>query len=185
MCDSTKKPVAIIVAYDVNRGIGFGRQLPWHLPEELRWVSETTRRIAQSGKRNALVMGRSTWESIPFHLRPLKDRLNVVISTTLPLVCTEWSVVCRSFEDAMALVSSDASVETVFIFGGASIYAKALSENVVSSVIATEIRTAFPADTYFPPLPVQFYLEKVEAISCGGLECRRCYYRGGSKRERF
>lgn len=37
---------------------------------------------APSGSlRNACILGRKTWESIPPRFRPLRDRLNVVLTT--------------------------------------------------------------------------------------------------------
>jgi dihydrofolate reductase len=40
-----------------------------------------------SSSRNAVVMGRKTWESIPPKFRPLKDRRNLVISRSNLELC--------------------------------------------------------------------------------------------------
>ncbi|HCA57471.1 MAG TPA: dihydrofolate reductase, partial [Blastocatellia bacterium] len=59
-----------IVAIAENFAIGKGGKLPWHYPADLKFFKETT-------TGNAVVMGRTTWDSIG---RPLPNRLNIVLS---------------------------------------------------------------------------------------------------------
>ena len=60
------KPVNAIVAQCPNRGIGNAGQLPWaKLPEDMKRFKTITSTAQQSGRRNAVLMGRKTWESIP------------------------------------------------------------------------------------------------------------------------
>ena len=54
--------------------IGDGTDMPWYLPEDLAHFKRTT-------VGEPVLMGRSTWESIPQRFRPLRDRENVVVST--------------------------------------------------------------------------------------------------------
>lgn len=63
-------PVSLIVAATRNQVIGRDNQMPWHLPEDLRYFKQRT-----LGK--PIIMGRKTWESLG---RPLPGRLNIVIS---------------------------------------------------------------------------------------------------------
>ncbi len=67
-------------------GIGKDGKLPWHLPGEMAFFKELTSKTRDASKRNAVVMGRRTWESLPPKFRPLPGRLNVVLSASGALV---------------------------------------------------------------------------------------------------
>ena len=71
--------LTLIVAATKSNGIGQNGRLPWRLPQEMAYFARVTSN-APEGKRNAVVMGRNTWESIPTKFRPLPRRLNLVIS---------------------------------------------------------------------------------------------------------
>ena len=62
----------IIVAVDQHWGIGKNNQLLFSIPKDLQFFKETT-----EGK--VVVMGRKTLQSLP-HSRPLKNRMNIVLS---------------------------------------------------------------------------------------------------------
>lgn len=70
---------SLILAATAKNGIGQGAQLPWRLPKEMAYFAKVTS-DSPAGKMNAVVMGRKTWESIPPKFRPLKGRMNIVIS---------------------------------------------------------------------------------------------------------
>ncbi|HKY30198.1 MAG TPA: dihydrofolate reductase [Pyrinomonadaceae bacterium] len=59
-----------IVAVDRNGAIGKGGKLPWHYSADMKHFKETT-------IGHACVMGRRTWLTLK---KPLKDRLNIVLS---------------------------------------------------------------------------------------------------------
>lgn len=69
----------IVVATDLNNGFGTQGRLPWRIPEEMRHFKFITSH-APRGKKNMIVMGRKTWDSIPFNNKPLSDRINVVFT---------------------------------------------------------------------------------------------------------
>lgn len=55
------------------------KQQKAHRPVWQSWASWGN----QAGQRNAVIMGRRTWLSIPKRFRPLSNRLNVVVSRTV------------------------------------------------------------------------------------------------------
>ena len=59
-----------IAAMSLNRAIGAGNKIPWHLPEDFKWFKQLT-----SG--NVVIMGRKTFESLG---KPLPNRINIVLS---------------------------------------------------------------------------------------------------------
>ena len=71
----------IVVAATKQRGIGRDGSMPWRLPSDMAYFKRvTTEREDDSARQNAVLMGRKTWDSIPAKFRPLRDRINVVIS---------------------------------------------------------------------------------------------------------
>jgi hypothetical protein len=78
---SSMSRVTLIVAATTNNGIGQAGKLPWRLPQEMQYFARvTTGEPDGKGKKNAVVMGRATWESIPRRFRPLPGRINFVVS---------------------------------------------------------------------------------------------------------
>ena len=75
----TMSRLTLIVAATKANGIGQNGNLPWRLPKEMSYFAKVTSH-APEGKQNRVIMGRKTWESIPAKFRPLRDRLNVVLS---------------------------------------------------------------------------------------------------------
>src|SRR5512138_1400067 len=92
----------IVVAADLDWGIGRDNGLPWpKLRADLRHFKKTTS-TAGPGKRNAIVMGRKTWESKEVGRAPLPNRLNVVVSHGAYEV-PEGVVAVRTLDEALAV----------------------------------------------------------------------------------
>src|SRR3990167_1632042 len=116
-------PVDLIVAIGEDRIIGRNNSLPWeHLPEDIkRFRAITDGRI--------VIMGRNTWESIGEAARPLKGRVNIVISSCGPCMSKEQCLTVRSLTDALRLATAIEDTATSFpaenpiIIGGAAVYA--------------------------------------------------------------
>ena len=78
---SAMSRATLIVAATTKNGIGQAGKLPWRLPQEMQYFSRvTTGEPDGKSKKNAIVMGRVTWEGIPRRRRPLPGRMNFVVS---------------------------------------------------------------------------------------------------------
>ena len=84
--------LSLIVAVSRNGVIGVDNQLPWHLPEDLKYFKSVT-----MGK--PLIMGRKTYDSIG---RPLPGRTNIVV-TRDPAWQAQGVEVAQSLEAALQL----------------------------------------------------------------------------------
>jgi len=101
-------------------------------------------------------MGRKTWDSIPPRFRPLKGRLNMVLSrsavapSALPGDAGEGPVEAPSLDAALACLSGAAagSVGRVFVIGGAQIYEAAVRRPEARRVLLTRVRSEFDCDTF-------------------------------------
>lgn len=132
-----------IVAASKNNVIGTQGDLPWSLPEDLKFFREKT-------QGHAMIMGRKTFESFP-NQKPLPHRLNVVI-TRQKNYQAPGAYVCSSLEEAINYCKErqDQFGEEIFIIGGGEIYQQSLS--LVDRVYLTRIYQEFQGDTTYPSL---------------------------------
>ena len=87
----------IIAAVDKSFGIGKNNQMPWHLPKEYAHFVRLTTTTRNPDMKNAVVMGRKCWESIPEKFRPLKNRVNIVLSKTMPSLVSSSIIISLIF----------------------------------------------------------------------------------------
>ncbi|CDK26758.1 unnamed protein product [Kuraishia capsulata CBS 1993] len=145
-----KKAISLIVAGLLPKfGIGFEGQLPWKLKREMRYFRLVTS-TAVAGKKNAVIMGRKTWQSIPPKFRPLPNRINVVLSRTSSSnaaiqeeVEGSDTVIADSMSSAIRLLDSE-KIDQIFVIGGAELYNQLLSlpeteDYSVENIFLTEI----------------------------------------------
>ncbi|XP_057254678.1 dihydrofolate reductase isoform X2 [Pezoporus wallicus] len=115
-----------IVAVCQNMGIGKDGNLPWPpLRNEYKYFQRMTSTCQVEGKQNALIMGKKTWFSIPEKNRPLKDRINIVLSRELKETPKGAHYLSKNLDDALALLDSPelkSKVDMVWIIGGTSVY---------------------------------------------------------------
>lgn len=140
--------LAIIVAAAKNGTIGRNNQLPWHLPQDLKYFKSVT-----LGK--PVIMGRKTYESIG---RPLPGRTNIVITRQQNWQPGSGVVVVSSLEQAI-VAAREATADVVdaeaMIIGGAEIYRLALAQT--DRVYLTQIEAEVEGDACFPPLPATLW----------------------------
>jgi dihydrofolate reductase len=139
-----------------NRVIGRGTQIPWHLPEELRWFKRMT-------TGNIVVMGRKTFESIG---KPLPNRETLVLSRS-GFQHPGARTVANLDEIDVAHQARE-----VFLCGGAEIYAQALPR--CSDLYLTLVKRTVEGDALFPPFENHF--ELVETLE-DNPEFRILHYR--------
>ncbi|KAJ7125599.1 dihydrofolate reductase-like domain-containing protein [Mycena crocata] len=125
--------LTIIVAATKSNGIGQNAQLPWRLSREMAYFARVTSN-APAGASNAVIMGRNTWESIPTKFRPLRNRVNMVISRKASYDVGPARL-DSSLEAAITRMKSETGpITRGFIIGGASLYAESLALPPSSSV---------------------------------------------------
>jgi len=170
-------PLTLIVAATPKNGIGKNGALPWPmLKKEMAYFARVTKRVpipANTGsvqsdawkqtnlegtRRNVVIMGRKTWESIPPKFRPLKDRTNIVISTQdramldgLPEEVLVASDIISGLEALEQRVRDGGalSVGRAFVIGGSSIYRAAMDLPQTKSILMTRINKDYECDTFF------------------------------------
>jgi dihydrofolate reductase len=123
--------ISMIACMARNRVIGKDNQMPWHLPEDLKFFKRTTLGYP-------VVMGRSTYESIG---QALPGRENIILTRDRRFTADQCRVV-HSVEDVLQLKKD------LFIIGGAATYEQFMP--YADRLYITIIDQDFEGDTFFP-----------------------------------
>ena len=161
--------INIAVAITGNGGIGFKGGLPWpYLKGDMALFSKRT---TGAGK-NAVLMGKNTWLSIPDNRRPLKNRTNIIISRSQldsdSDSCHTFSSIC----DAIAHSHCE-NYDELWIIGGSGIYNEFLNVHCdkVHRVYITYVCGDYECDTFIN-IPNESYLIEEKEYNSS----ENCYY---------
>ncbi|MBV2164026.1 MAG: dihydrofolate reductase [Comamonas sp.] len=165
-------PICLIYAQAANAVIGKDGTMPWHLPEDLAHFRQQTQGAA-------VVMGRATWDSLPARFRPLPGRTNIVV-TRNPAWQAEGAIVAHSLPEALAEGARHSA--TVWVIGGAQVYAQALP--LADAVTVTHIHQDFDGDAFAPTLGPQWQaVQRHDTTSAQGLPLSFVRYERQNKPE--
>ena len=131
--------ISIIAAVAENRVIGKDNDLVWKLPKDMKYFMDTT-------LGHHVIMGRKNYESLPHKFKPLKNRVNIVV-TRQSEYTAQGTVLVNSIWNGLEYAKNNGESE-VFIIGGGEIYAESM--DVVSRMYITEVKESFEGDTFFP-----------------------------------
>lgn len=145
--------IYIIAAVDKNFGIGKNRTLPWNFKKDLKHFYKITTHTSDPNKKNMLIMGSTTWESIPERFRPFSKRKNTVLAFD-PNFKAEGAEVFASMDEAIDSAGDD--VENIFFIGGGSVYRQSIEHTKLTGVYLTHIDKEYDCDTFFPQIPERF-----------------------------
>lgn len=124
---------SIIACIGKNRELGKKGELIFHIKEDMQFFKETT-------MGHKIVMGRKTWESLPFKL---PGRTNLVISSH------DFDGPDEIIHDVEKFIAENKDTEEeIFVIGGGKIYAEFLP--VASNLYLTEVDAEdSAADAFF------------------------------------
>jgi len=179
----------------LNRVIGQGNKIPWHLPEDFKWFKRMT-------TGHIIVMGRKTFESIG---KALPNRKSLILTRhprrfikSHPEIFAgykEWRG-GRSLKKAyqMRFTKIDAGettnllifnslskldpsefAQTIFICGGAQIYEQTLP--LCSDLYLTVVKREVEGDAFFPAFEDKF-VPVEEVLDCAEFKITHWRHRG-------
>jgi dihydrofolate reductase len=140
--------VSAIAALSKNHVIGRNNDLPWRLPDDMKFFMETT-------KGHHVIMGRKNYDSLLPKFKPLPQRTNIVITRQRDFNAPGCTVM-HAVEPALALARKNLE-EECFIIGGAEIYRLAMPHT--TRLYLTEIDAHVEGDTYFPDVNMKDWRE--------------------------
>lgn len=156
------KPIIGIACISNNQAIGnkIG-ELIYQMNHDMKHFQKTTLTTKDPNKKNAVLMGNSTYKSMG---KPLKNRVNYVITNNCLLKSeTENLFYYNNVLTCLMDIQSNENIESIYIIGGATIYKFCLDLNLYDELILSYVHSPInnTGDVYFPNIDFyKYYIEK-------------------------
>ena len=153
--------INIIAAITDNNALGKNNKLLFRLKKDMAHFKNIT-------TDNVVIMGRKTYESLG---KTLPNRVNIVLSRNME--SNEDFYTFDNIEKAIEWSKENYPQKEIFIIGGASVYDKALKDDIVDKLYMTKIKqTVEDADAFFPEIDYKrkWSITSVERFFENGIE---------------
>jgi len=156
MSKQIMKPIKGIACVGSNGAIGYKGDLIWRCKEDMKFFKKTTTATADSNKRNAIIMGRKTYESLP---NILPGRFNCVMSSSLaPLLIQKDLLIHSNIEYILNTLNDDELIENIYVIGGSRLYKYFIDWGLFDEIYVSHISHEIDyGDTFFPEIPNSQY----------------------------
>jgi len=136
----------IIVSCTQDGGISKDGKIPWDLKEDMRFFRKTT----IGNGNNAVIMGRKTYFSIPENHRPLKNRLNIVLTSNVEKYrdeCFHNLIFVNSYDNVFEhIMNYHITIKNVFNIGGKTLYEMGFHDSRLTGIYLTKILDHYQTD---------------------------------------
>ena len=150
-----------------NRAIGYQNKLLYTIKSDLDFFKKTTTITRNKNKLNAVIMGSTTYLSIPEKYRPLKDRVNIIISkNNYDIVNDKNNIVFSNVEDGINYAQSNKLIEDLYVIGGESIYNYFYKNNLYHRILLNKILHPKKniGDRFFPEIDTNHYIQLEKSL---------------------
>jgi dihydrofolate reductase / thymidylate synthase len=147
-----------IACLNTNRAIGLNSQLLYKIPSDMQWFKEKTSYINLLKQKNIILMGRKTFESLP-NKKPLKDRLNIVISSNADKLKKTYKYTglkfFKSIDDSLNYCDkNNENFNNLYVCGGGKIYEHFIKNDLLDHIYINQIvePNLNIGDVFFPEI---------------------------------
>ena len=132
--------IRAILACDEKWGIGKNGSLPWpNNSADLKWFKDST-------MGSVVVMGKTTWDSLPEKSKPLPGRNNIVVTSSIKDKDGPYHFV--KFENAKDHIVSMSKLQPVWIIGGSRLFESTI--DIMDEIWLSNIAGTYDCDTFLP-----------------------------------
>lgn len=175
--------INLIVAVDEKNWIWKNWDLAWRISDDMKYFKKITSKTLDKSNKNAVVMWRKTWESIPLKYRPLPNRINCILSKNTIKTVIWWDldeniIYHNSIDECINELKTKENIENIFIIWWANIYNQLLENDILDKLYITKVRWDHNCDVFLNDIPDYFTEEfKSEDKEENGIKYNFCVYK--------